>query len=40
VGEADKQELQLLRKRGSQLVVKQCGPCRFVPLMGKYGRQG
>jgi len=40
VGEADNQELQLLRKRGSQLVVKQCGPCRFVPLMGKYGRQG
>ena len=39
VGEEDKQELQLITKRDGQLIVKQCGPCRFVPLMGKYGRQ-
>jgi protein-L-isoaspartate(D-aspartate) O-methyltransferase len=40
VGEEDRQELQLFTKRASQLIVKQCGPCRFVPLMGKYGRRG
>jgi protein-L-isoaspartate(D-aspartate) O-methyltransferase len=38
VGEEDKQELQLITKRGGQFLVKQGGgPCRFVPLMGQHG---
>jgi len=37
VGEEDKQELQLITKRGGNFLVKQCGPCRFVPLMGQHG---
>jgi protein-L-isoaspartate(D-aspartate) O-methyltransferase len=37
VGEADKQELRLITKSGGELLVKQGGPCRFVPLMGQYG---
>jgi|ERR1700674_5699610 protein-L-isoaspartate(D-aspartate) O-methyltransferase len=37
VGEEDKQELQLITKRDGQLLVKQGGPCRFVPLMGEHG---
>lgn len=37
LGDADKQELQLITKREGQLVVRQAGPCRFVPLMGRYG---
>jgi protein-L-isoaspartate(D-aspartate) O-methyltransferase len=39
VGEEDKQELQLIAKREGKLLVKQGGPCRFVPLMGQYGRR-
>jgi protein-L-isoaspartate(D-aspartate) O-methyltransferase len=37
VGEESKQELRLLTKRDGQLLVKQGGPCRFVPLMGQHG---
>jgi protein-L-isoaspartate(D-aspartate) O-methyltransferase len=37
VGEEDKQELQLVTKREAKFIVKQGGPCRFVPLMGQYG---
>ncbi len=37
VGDEDKQELQLITKREGQLVVRQRGPCRFVPLMGRHG---
>jgi len=37
VGEEDKQELQLLTKREGKFLVKFCGPCRFVPLMGQHG---
>jgi protein-L-isoaspartate(D-aspartate) O-methyltransferase len=37
VGEEDKQELQLITKREGQFLVKQGGPCRFVPLMGQHG---
>jgi protein-L-isoaspartate(D-aspartate) O-methyltransferase len=37
VGDEDKQELQLITKREGQLVVRQGGPCRFVPLMGRHG---
>src|ERR1700675_3751612 len=37
VGEEDKQELQLITKREGKLLVKQCGSCRFVPLMGEHG---
>src|SRR6266850_11362 len=39
VGEEDKQELHLVTKREGQLLVKQGGPCRFVPLMGQHGWQ-
>jgi protein-L-isoaspartate(D-aspartate) O-methyltransferase len=39
VGEADEQELQLITKREGQWHYKQGGPCRFVPLMGRYGWQ-
>jgi protein-L-isoaspartate(D-aspartate) O-methyltransferase len=38
VGDEDKQELQLITKREDQLIVRQGGPCRFVPLMGRHGR--
>jgi protein-L-isoaspartate(D-aspartate) O-methyltransferase len=37
VGPADQQELQLITRREGQLLFKQGGPCRFVPLMGRYG---
>ena len=37
VGEEDKQELQLVTRREGKLLVKQCGSCRFVPLMGEHG---
>ncbi len=37
VGEEDKQELQLITKREGKFLVKQGGPCRFVPLMGQHG---
>jgi len=39
VGEEDKQELHLVTKREGRLLVKQGGPCRFVPLMGQHGWQ-
>jgi protein-L-isoaspartate(D-aspartate) O-methyltransferase len=39
VGKEDKQELHLVTKRAGQLLVKQWGPCRFVPLMGQHGWQ-
>lgn len=35
-GELD-QELQLVNKRGGKCTVHLGGPCRFVPLMGKFG---
>lgn len=37
VGSEDKQELQLVTKRAGQLIVRQAGPCRFVPLTGRHG---
>ena len=37
VGEEDKQVLQVITKHESKLLVKQGGPCRFVPLMGQHG---
>ena len=37
VGGGDKQELQLIIKREGKLIVRQSGPCRFVPLMGRHG---
>lgn len=37
VGEEDKQELQLVTKREGKLIVRQGGPCRFVPLTGRHG---
>lgn len=37
VGEEDKQELQVVTKHEGKLLVKQGGPCRFVPLLGHYG---
>jgi protein-L-isoaspartate(D-aspartate) O-methyltransferase len=37
VGGLDKQELQLITKHEGKLLLKPCGPCRFVPLMGEYG---
>jgi protein-L-isoaspartate(D-aspartate) O-methyltransferase len=37
VGEEDKQELRLITKSEGKFLVKQGGPCRFVPLMGQHG---
>ncbi|HET7105649.1 MAG TPA: protein-L-isoaspartate(D-aspartate) O-methyltransferase [Candidatus Acidoferrum sp.] len=37
VGGEDKQELQLTIKREGKFVVQGGGPCRFVPLKGRYG---
>jgi protein-L-isoaspartate(D-aspartate) O-methyltransferase len=37
VGEVDKQELQLTTKHEGEFLLKQGGPCRFVPLMGQHG---
>jgi protein-L-isoaspartate(D-aspartate) O-methyltransferase len=37
LGDQDKQELQLITKCEGKLVVRQGGPCRFVPLMGRHG---
>jgi protein-L-isoaspartate(D-aspartate) O-methyltransferase len=37
VGEEDKQELRLITKREGQFLVKEGGPCRFVPLTGQHG---
>jgi protein-L-isoaspartate(D-aspartate) O-methyltransferase len=39
VGEEAKQELRQITKRDGKLLVKQGGPCRFVPLMGEHGWQ-
>jgi protein-L-isoaspartate(D-aspartate) O-methyltransferase len=37
VGQEDKQELQLVTKHEGKFLMKQGGPCRFVPLMGQHG---
>lgn len=37
VGHEDKQELQLTTKHEGRFLLKQGGPCRFVPLMGQHG---
>jgi protein-L-isoaspartate(D-aspartate) O-methyltransferase len=37
VGEEDKQELQLTTKHEGKFLLKQGGPCRFVPLIGQHG---
>jgi protein-L-isoaspartate(D-aspartate) O-methyltransferase len=37
VGDEDKQELHLITKREGQLIVRQSGSCRFVPLKGRHG---
>jgi protein-L-isoaspartate(D-aspartate) O-methyltransferase len=37
VGEEDKQELRLVTRRDGKLIVRQGGPCRFVPLTGQHG---
>jgi protein-L-isoaspartate(D-aspartate) O-methyltransferase len=37
VGDEDKQELHLITKSEGKLIVRQGGPCRFVPLMGRHG---
>jgi len=37
VGDEHKQELQLTTKSEGQLIVRQSGPCRFVPLKGRHG---
>lgn len=37
VGTPDVQELQLIRKAGSELLVRPLDGCRFVPLLGKEG---
>jgi len=37
VGEEDKQELRLIIKSEGKFLVRQGGPCRFVPLMGQHG---
>lgn len=37
VGQEDKQELQLVTEHEGKFIMKQGGPCRFVPLMGQHG---
>jgi protein-L-isoaspartate(D-aspartate) O-methyltransferase len=37
VGDELNQQLQLVTKQDGKTIVKQGGPCRFVPLMGRYG---
>ena len=37
VGEEDTKELPLVLKREGKLIVRQGGPCRFVPLTGRHG---
>lgn len=37
VGHEDKQELQLTTMHEGKFLLKQGGPCRFVPLMGQHG---
>ena len=37
VGHEDKQELQLTTKHEGKFLLKQGGPCRFVPLIGQHG---
>lgn len=37
VGSEDQQELQLITKREGKWMVRETGPCRFVPLMGHHG---
>ncbi len=37
VGDKWQQELQLIRKKEGQYIFEQGSPCRFVPLIGKYG---
>jgi protein-L-isoaspartate(D-aspartate) O-methyltransferase len=37
VGEFDHQELRLLLKQGNEFTTRTLDPCRFVPLIGKYG---
>ena len=36
-GDADKQKLVVLTKKGGKLSKKEIGDCKFVPLVGKYG---
>ena len=36
-GDADKQKLVLLTKKGERVNRKKIGDCKFVPLVGKYG---
>ncbi|MEK9629022.1 MAG: protein-L-isoaspartate(D-aspartate) O-methyltransferase [Nitrospinota bacterium] len=36
-GDADKQKLILLTKKGGRVSRKEIGDCKFVPLVGKYG---
>lgn len=37
IGEADKQKLVLLTKKGERVSRRDLGDCKFVPLIGKYG---
>ena len=37
IGEADKQKLVLLTKKGERVNRRDLGDCKFVPLIGKYG---
>ncbi len=37
VGGEDKQDLHLVIKHEGKFLVKQGGPCRFVPLIGRHG---
>ncbi|MBC8285494.1 MAG: protein-L-isoaspartate(D-aspartate) O-methyltransferase [Nitrospinae bacterium] len=36
-GDADKQKLIVLTKKGDRVSRKEIGDCKFVPLVGKYG---
>ncbi len=37
IGEADKQKLVVLTKKGDHVSRRNLGDCKFVPLIGKYG---
>ncbi len=39
VGDAERQELQLIEKHGNAFSTKMLEGCRFVPLVGYHGWQ-
>jgi protein-L-isoaspartate(D-aspartate) O-methyltransferase len=40
VGPEERQQLVLVSRRGNEILTERREPCRFVPLVGQYGRNG